>query len=89
MHHFIRESDIRPTSAFSAEASGSLSDRDFGAVHTGWALCGPDPKGHVNQHLQSFEKSFSRRSPSAALLWFSPDREHFAEQLKNKTEAGR
>src|SRR5207244_7474415 len=47
---------------FSAEASGyrrlSLSDRSCGAVHTGWGMCELDTKGHVNQHLQSFEKSF-------------------------------
>jgi len=62
MHHFIRASDIRPKPAFSAEASGyrrvSLSDRDCGAVHSGWGMCELDAKGHVNQHLQSFEKSF-------------------------------
>jgi quercetin dioxygenase-like cupin family protein len=62
MHHFIRESDVRPIPAFSAEASGyrrvSLSDRDCGAVHTGWGMCELDATGHVNQHLQSFEKSF-------------------------------
>src|SRR5438477_2252101 len=62
MHHFIRASDIKPTSAFTNETSGyrrsSLSDRTCGAVHTGWGQCELDAKGHVNQHLQSFEKSF-------------------------------
>src|SRR2546423_15381557 len=62
MHHFIRACDIRPEPAFSSEASGyrrgSLSGRDCGAVHSGWGMCELDPKGHVNQHLQSFEKSF-------------------------------
>jgi len=62
MHHFIRASDIRSLPAFSAEASGyrraSLSDRDCGAVHSGWGQCELDAKGYVNQHLQSFEKSF-------------------------------
>ena len=36
----------------------SLSDRACGAVHTGWGLCDLDANGRVNQHLQSFEKSF-------------------------------
>jgi len=62
MHHFIRASGIQPAPAFPAESSGyrrvSLSDRGCGAVHTGWGLCEIDAKGRVNQHLQSFEKSF-------------------------------
>ena len=62
MHHFIRASDMRPTPAFPTEATGyrrfSLSDRDCGAVHSGWGLCELDANGRVNQHLQSFEKSF-------------------------------
>jgi hypothetical protein len=62
MHHFISAADIRPTPAFPAEASAyrrfSLSDRACGAVHSGWGLCELDANGHVNQHLQSFEKSF-------------------------------
>jgi hypothetical protein len=62
MHHFFRASDIRPTSAFSEKTAGyrrfSLSDRACGAVHSGWGLCELDTKGRVNQHLQSFEKSF-------------------------------
>ena len=62
MHHFIRSGEIRPTTAFPNEAHGyrrfSLSDRDCGAVHTGWGLSELDAGGHVNQHLQSFEKSF-------------------------------
>src|SRR5947207_1892085 len=62
MHHFIKAPDIRPAPAFPAESVGyrraSLSDRHCGAVHTGWGLCELDAKGRVNQHLQSFEKSF-------------------------------
>ena len=62
MHHFIRADDIRPAAAFPQNSSGyrrfSLSDRDCGAVHTGWGLCELDAGGHVDQHLQSFEKSF-------------------------------
>ena len=62
MHHFVRASDTRPTPAFPREAAGyrrlSLSDRDCGAVHSGWGMCELDANGHVNQHLQSFEKSF-------------------------------
>ncbi len=62
MHHFIRAGDIRPTQAFPDESAGyrrfSLSDRDCGAVHSGWGLCELDANGHVNRHLQSFEKSF-------------------------------
>jgi quercetin dioxygenase-like cupin family protein len=62
MHQFIRAGDIRPTTAFPEHSSGyrrfSLSDRDCGAVHSGWGLCELDAGGHVDQHLQSFEKSF-------------------------------
>ncbi len=62
MHHFIRAADIKPTPAFPADATGyrrhALSDRDCAAVHSGWGLCELDADGHVNQHLQSFEKSF-------------------------------
>jgi quercetin dioxygenase-like cupin family protein len=62
MHHFFRASDIRPVPAFAAESSAyrcfSLSDRDCGAVHSGWGLAELDAKGYLNQHLQSFEKSF-------------------------------
>lgn len=62
MHRFIRASDVRPTPAFATEGAGyrrfALSDRDCGAVHSGWGLCELDANGHVNQHLQSFEKSF-------------------------------
>lgn len=62
MHHFIKAADIRPTAAFPEHSSGyrrfSLSDRDCGAVHSGWGLCELDAGGHVDQHLQSFEKSF-------------------------------
>lgn len=62
MHHFIQASDIRPASAFPEEAAGyrrfSLSDRGCGAVHSGWGLSELDANGHVNEHVQSFEKSF-------------------------------
>jgi quercetin dioxygenase-like cupin family protein len=62
MHHFIRAADMRPTPAFPEESSQyrrfSLSDRGIGAVHSGWGLCELDAGGHVNEHLQSFEKSF-------------------------------
>lgn len=62
MHHYIKADDIRPTPAFREEAAGyrrfALSDRDCGAVHSGWGLCELDANGHVNEHLQSFEKSF-------------------------------
>jgi quercetin dioxygenase-like cupin family protein len=62
MHHFIKASDIRPAAAFPSESAGyrrfSLSDRDCGAVHSGWGFCELDAGGHLNQHLQSFEKSF-------------------------------
>lgn len=62
MHHFIRAGDIRPVTAFPENSSGyrrfSLSDRDCGAVHSGWGLCELDAGGKVDQHLQSFEKSF-------------------------------
>jgi quercetin dioxygenase-like cupin family protein len=62
MHHFIRAGGIRPASAFPENSTGyrrfSLSDRDCGAVHSGWGLCELDGGGHVDQHLQSFEKSF-------------------------------
>ncbi len=61
-HHFIPAGDIKPTTAFPENSSGyrrfSLSDRDCGAVHSGWGMCELDAGGHVDQHLQSFEKSF-------------------------------
>jgi quercetin dioxygenase-like cupin family protein len=72
MHHFIGASDIRPTPAFPSESSGyrrfSLSDRDCGAVHSGWGLCELDAGGHVNQHLQSFEKSFYVQEGNPVLI---------------------
>ena len=37
---------------------GSRYPTASGAVHSGWGMCELDAKGHVNQHLQSFEKSF-------------------------------
>jgi hypothetical protein len=49
MHHFVPASDIRPAPAFPDEAKGyrrfSLSDRDCGAVHSGWGLSELDAKG--------------------------------------------
>ncbi len=63
MHHFIRTADIKPTPAFRKNSSGyrrfSLSDRGSRcrALRVG-GLCELDAGGHVNQHLQSFEKSF-------------------------------
>jgi quercetin dioxygenase-like cupin family protein len=62
MHHFVRAADIKPRAAFSHNASGyrrfPLSDRSVGAVHSGWGLCELDAGGHVDTHVQSFEKSF-------------------------------
>ena len=62
MHHFIAAGDVRPTEAFPRNAAGyrrfALSDRDCGAVHSGWGLAELDAGGHVDAHLQSFEKSF-------------------------------
>ena len=62
MHHFVRAADIKPRAAFGDNASGyrrfALSERSVGAVHTGWGFCELDADGHVDQHLQSFEKSF-------------------------------
>ena len=62
MHHFVRAADIKPRAAFSHNASGyrrfALSDRSVGAVHSGWGLCELDAGGHVDTHVQSFEKSF-------------------------------
>ena len=61
-HHFIAAADIKPTPAFPENSKAyrrfSLSDRDCGAVHSGWGLAELDAGGHVDQHLQSFEKSF-------------------------------
>ena len=72
MHHFIRAADIRPTAAFPDHAAGyrrcSLSDRSVGAVHTGWGLCELDKGGHVDSHLQSFEKSFYVLSGNPVLI---------------------
>jgi mannose-6-phosphate isomerase-like protein (cupin superfamily) len=72
MHHFIAADAIRPTPAFPGNASGyrrfSLSDRSVGAVHSGWGLCELDAGGHVDSHLQSFEKSFYVLSGNPVLV---------------------
>jgi quercetin dioxygenase-like cupin family protein len=72
MHHFVRAADIQPSPAFSENASGyrryALSDRSVGAVHTGWGLCEIDAGGHVDSHLQSFEKSFYVLSGNPVLI---------------------
>jgi quercetin dioxygenase-like cupin family protein len=62
MHHFISAADIRPSAAFPEHSSAyrrcALSERSIGAVHSGWGVCELDAGGHVDSHLQSFEKSF-------------------------------
>ena len=62
MHHFVRAADIKPTTAFPSHSTGyrrfALSTRDVGAVHSGWGLCELDAGGHLDLHMQSFEKSF-------------------------------
>lgn len=62
MHHFIPAADIAPATAFSNHGAGyrrfALSDRSIGAVHSGWGLCEMDAGGHLDTHIQSFEKSF-------------------------------
>ena len=72
MHHFLRVAAIKPTAAFPRHASAyrrfALSDRSVGAVHTGWGLCELDVGGHVDLHVQSFEKSFFVLAGSPALI---------------------
>ena len=62
MDHFIRAADIQPTAAFPGQSSCyrrfALSERSVGAVHTGWGLCEMDGGGHLDSHIQSFEKRF-------------------------------
>src|SRR5690348_5709604 len=62
LHHYVRAADVKPAPAFPRNAAGyrrfSLSDRSIGAVHSGWGLAELDAGGHVDQHVQSFEKSF-------------------------------
>jgi len=62
MHLFVPAADIKPTVAFPNNSSGyrrfALSNRDIGAVHTGWGMCELDAGGHLDTHIQSFEKSF-------------------------------
>lgn len=61
MHQFIGSGAIRPERVFPNRSSGyrrfALSDARCGAVHSGWGLCELDAGGHVNRHVQSFEKS--------------------------------
>jgi len=62
MHHFLRDEDCLPAAAFPANAEGyrrhSLVDRSNGSVHTGWGMCDLESDGHIDSHVQSFEKSF-------------------------------
>jgi len=62
MHHFIPAAEIAPRPAFPDNSYGyrrfALSERSVGAVHTGWGLCEMDAGGHLDTHMQSFEKSF-------------------------------
>lgn len=62
LHHFVSAADIKPTLAFPDNSQGyrrfALSDRSVGAVHTGWGMCELDAGGHLDTHVQSFEKSF-------------------------------
>ena len=62
MHHFIPAADIVPRPAFPDNSSGygrfALSDQSIGAVHSGWGLCEMGAGGHLDTHIQSFEKSF-------------------------------
>ncbi len=72
MHIFISAADIAPSPAFPEHSSGyrrfSLSDRSIGAVHSGWGMCELDADGHVDSHLQSFEKSFYVLSGNPVLI---------------------
>ena len=72
MHHVLRAADAKPTAAFPRHASGyrrfALSDRSVGAVHTGWGLCELDAGGHIDLHVQSFEKSFFVLAGAPALI---------------------
>lgn len=62
MHHFIPAADIEPRPAFPDNSSGykrfALSEQSIGAVHSGWGLCEMEAGGHLDTHIQSFEKSF-------------------------------
>ena len=72
MHHFIRAVDAQPRPAFPRNAAGyrrfALSDRSVGAVHSGWGLTELDAGGHLNLHIQSFEKSFYVLAGNPALI---------------------
>ncbi len=72
MHHFIRAADIKPRPAFTDNSSGygrfALSDRSIGAVHTGRGLCEMAAGGHLDTHIQSFEKSFFVLSGNPVLI---------------------
>ncbi|HET8699165.1 MAG TPA: cupin domain-containing protein [Gammaproteobacteria bacterium] len=71
-HHFVRAADVKPAPAFPRNAAGyrrfALSDRSVGAVHSGWGLAELDAGGHVDQHVQSFEKSFYVLEGNPALI---------------------
>ena len=62
MHHFIGASDIQPTPAFPSESSGyrrfSLSDRDCGAVHSGWGMCELDAGGQTQRRQVMPSRSY-------------------------------
>ncbi|MEE2760784.1 MAG: cupin domain-containing protein [Pseudomonadota bacterium] len=62
MHHILRAADVRPSPAFPDHRSQyrrfTLCDHSVGAVHTGWGRCEMDAGGHLDSHIQSFEKSF-------------------------------
>ena len=76
MHHFILAQDIAPAPAFAGQSSGyrrcSLSDRSVGAVHSGWGLCEMDAGGHLDSHIQSFEKSFCVMQGNPVLILDGP-----------------
>ena len=71
-HHFVRAADVRPAPAFPRNSAGyrrfALTDRSVGAVHSGWGLAELDVGGHVDQHVQSFEKSFYVLEGNPALI---------------------
>ena len=62
----------QPRPAFPRNAAGyrrfALSDRSVGAVHSGWGLCELDAGGHIDLHVQSFEKSFYVLAGNPALI---------------------
>ena len=72
MHHFVPAADIAPAPAFAGNSDRyrrcALSDRSVGAVHTGWGLCEMDAGGHLDSHIQSFEKSFYVKRGNPVLI---------------------